>query len=150
MRIDFDDRLDTEYPDSIDCTENTTDCTFDADYVCHECGTPLCAACVTLIRDQPHLMRYSYDTMDDDGEPTRETVQAHCGACADAHAYDRRTVGLTAGAILVGLLLVAVGGLGSLGLSAVGLGAAAAGAAVLYREYQLKTHFSPAQVAGVN
>lgn len=149
MRIDFDDRLDKEYPERIDCKENTSDCTFDADYICHECGSALCSACVTLIRDQPQLTRFSYDTVDEEGEPTREMFQAHCSSCADSHEYDVRTLGATAGAILVGLLLIYVGGLDSLVLSLIGLAAAVVGAAVLYREYQVKTAFDSTEVPGV-
>lgn len=150
MRIDFDDRLDKEYPEPVECKENTTDCSFDADYVCHECGTPLCTGCVTLVRDQPQLARYSFETTDESGERTREKIQAHCSSCAESHEYDVRTVGITAGAILLGLLFVYVGGLDSLVLSLLGLVAAAGGAAVLYREYHLKTDFEPEQVAGVS
>lgn len=144
MRINFDDRLDKEYPEPIDCKENTSDCTFNADNVCHECGTPLCSACTTLLRDQPQLVRYSYETTEEEGESTREKFQAHCSECAESHDYNYLTVGITAGTVLFGLLLIYAGGLV---LSLIGLASVGGGAAAMYREHQLKTHFEPEQVA---
>lgn len=125
--------FDKPYPESPECEVNDRDCEFDADSVCHECGTVLCSSCAVGIRHQPQLAKYEKP----DGAGSDRT-QLHCPDCLDRHALDSRMLGVGAGSIVLGLLLLVTTGVNSVLLALIALLLLIVGAATLRKEYRLK------------
>jgi hypothetical protein len=133
MRIDFDDRLDKEYPERSNCEVNDRDCNYDINAVCHSCGTKMCHACSIGVRHQPRLSKYTRNV---GGETER--FERHCPDCIDDHTLNMRNLGIGLGVALLGALLAFVGLPNTPVLAVVGLVGLVAGALVLRAEYRLK------------
>lgn len=125
--------FDKPYPEPPECEVNNRDCVFDADSVCHDCGTVLCSSCAIGIRHQPQLAKYEKP----DGAGTDRT-QLHCPDCLDNHALDYRMLGIGFGGIVLGLLLLVTSGGSSVPLAVIALLLLIVGAVVLRKEYRLK------------
>lgn len=125
--------FDKPYPESPECEVNDRDCEFDADSVCHDCGTVLCSSCAIGVRHQPQLAKYEKP----DGAGTDPT-QLHCPDCIDKHALDYRMVGVGTGSVALALLLLVTSGASSVPLALIALLLLVIGAAVLRKEYLLK------------
>lgn len=132
MRIDFDDRLDKEYPEPLECSVNDADCTFEVASVCHECGATLCSECRIGVRHQPQPVEY------DPADVTDPVTQFHCPDCLDTHTLDPTKVAAGGGGLLVGLFFLLVGAATTPALAVIGLLVAAAGGLFLRHEYRLK------------
>ncbi|MFB6146210.1 MAG: hypothetical protein ABEJ08_00800 [Halobacteriaceae archaeon] len=133
----IDKTFDKPYPEEPECQANESDCTFDVDTVCHECGKPLCAECTVGIRHQPHLAKYVYTT---GGEEKR--VQQHCPDCIETHTLNTQHLGVGAGSAVLGLLLLWAVGLSSLVVALLALALLAGGGYLLRHEYWLKERLS--------
>lgn len=130
MRIDFDDRLDTTFPKEAECAVNDNDCEFKpVQAVCHQCGKELCGECGVGVRHQPQLIKYTYQTPDD-----QERIQMHCPDCAQVHSWNVMYLGGGAVAVVVGLAMLSTGG----AILALGLLAILVGGFLLRNEYRLK------------
>lgn len=133
MRINFDDRLDKEFPEPFECGVNDRNCEYDVHSVCHECGTPMCEACSVGIRHQPQPSKYTYT------ERNRvERRQKHCPDCMQGHTLSGRNLAVGGGGLFVGILFIILGGTSSLFLTIFGLLLLVAGGGILRYEYRLK------------
>lgn len=137
MKIDTE-QIDHQHPPEPECQINQTQCEgTPIEYVCHECGTPMCATCAEGLRHQPQL--FTYSTIN--GEEN-ERVQVHCPDCAESHTY--QTVHFAAGGVgvLLGALVLFFGGL-SLFTLPFGLLLLAIGVALIGGEIWLKRSTDP-------
>lgn len=133
MRIDFDDRLDKEYPERSNCEVNERDCEYDVDTVCHDCGAKMCDACSIGVRHQPRLSKYTRQV----GGQTEE-FECHCPDCIDEHTLNLRNLAIGLGFAFIGLLFALLGVPDTPILAVIGLLALVAGGLVLRAEYRLK------------
>lgn len=128
-------KWDKSYPEESQCLENDTSCSFDVEYVCHDCGKPLCHSCAVGIAHQPQLVRYRRAKRGD-----RVKLQWHCRDedCLRPHFIDNQRIMMGAGGIILGLLLFRFTG-GSPWLFAVlALIGLLGGAGLIYNEFRLK------------
>jgi hypothetical protein len=133
MRIDFDDRLDKEYPERSNCEINDRDCNYEVTTVCHDCGAKMCDACNIGVRHQPRLSKYTRDV-----EGETERFERHCPDCIDEHTLNMRNLGIGLGVALLGALLAFIGIPNTPILAVIGLLLLVAGSLVLRTEYRLK------------
>lgn len=116
MRINFDERLDKDYPEPSECEVNDRNCEYDVHSVCHECGIPMCEACSVGIRHQPQLSKYSYTKKNQ-----TDRRQQHCPDCMQGHTLSGRNLVVGGGGLFIGLLFIILGGTNSLFLTSLGL-----------------------------
>jgi hypothetical protein len=134
MHIDKN-KLNGEYPPELECQVNSKDCSFTPVHsLCHECGRRLCDDCAVGVRHQPQMFKYTRTEGTDSGR-----VQLHCPDCADSHEYNPTVLGAGAGALLLGLVLIALLSSASPIFIVVGLIALGGGGYLLYNEQQLKS-----------
>jgi hypothetical protein len=140
MHVDTD-QLDGEYPPEPDCQVNEKNCTFDIDYLCHECGKPLCKNCAVGVRHQPQMFKYSRFNAEQD-----DRVQMHCPEHANGHKLDQAKLAGGGGGVLLGLLILYLGGVSAITLL-IGLPLLVIGGYLLYNEYNLKRNLSVNQIS---
>lgn len=127
---------DKPYPEQEECLENTRICSFDVEYICHECGKPLCPDCAVGIRHQPRLVKF-WRT---DRQGQQDRTEWHCQEpeCLQPHHVTTKKMAAGLGGVVLGLLILyAVGG-SFLPLTLIALLGIIAGGYLVYTEWQLK------------
>ncbi|MFB6242787.1 MAG: hypothetical protein ABEH80_01695 [Halobaculum sp.] len=138
MRLDFDERLDSEYPVAPECEVNDRDCSFEVAAICHECGRKLCVDCRIGVRHQPQPAVYDTEAGDAEGR-----LQYHCPECLDSHTLDRTRVGAGGGGVFLGVLVVVLGIVTAPVLALLGVPLVLGGGWLLRHEYRLKRRDDP-------
>lgn len=143
MHIDTS-KLNGEYPPELECQVNNIDCSFTPIHsLCHECGRRLCEDCAVGIRHQPQMFKYTHK--EGDGA---DRAQFHCPDCANTHGYNTTVLGAGAGAVVLGVILMAFLSSVSALFIVLGLLALAGGGYMLYNEYQLKAELDATELPG--
>lgn len=126
---------DKPYPEQKDCLENTKICTFDVEYICHECGKPLCEKCSVGIRHQPRLVKFFRKS----GTQEEDRIEWHCQdpeCLREHHIQSIKFVG-GIGAIIIGILLISQINVPI--IMTVGLVGVVFGGFLIYNEWKLKS-----------
>jgi len=122
-----------EYPASQECQVNAGECTFDVDYLCHECGRQLCENCAIGIKHQPQLLKYLGPEI---GEEDR--TQVHCPDCTRGHDWNTTVLAFAGGSVVLGLLLLYFSGGSPIAIALIALLLVLSGSYLGYNEYELK------------